>query len=610
MPDVAPHDPRSPKQGAGKHAAWILVVLLFGCRMPPAPAPGDTDTDIDPDTDTNTDTDTNADADTETDSDSDSDTDTDTDTGPVDADGDGIPAPDDCDDTDPAVFPGAPDVCGDDRVTDCNRVSDEGLVTVGATSWTSLTDALAAAPPGATVLVCPGTWTGPFTMAVAVTLSAHAGNAVTILDGGAAGTTLTALPGAIVNGFTIQGGQAAEGGGVRLGAPGALTLVDTIVRGNQATDGGGIWVAAGSTLAVLDSTVDLNDAELEGGGVYVDGGLYADVPSDVDLGGSTIADNEAGRQGGGVRLWGGTLTGGLVTRNFTPEPVSFGSEGGAGVSVQDDVTVIGTTISENTADGSGGVGGGLACLDFGARTLTLVDVIVDRNRADIGGGLGCSNWDVHLDGTTAITGNHASSGGGVHVVGYTLTGGVVSGNTAHYGGGVHTQGTTVSGITITGNTASLFGGGIYALPATVIDSHIEANHAGWGGGVYGSGDVSSSSIVGNQATSLGGGAYMTGSLTGTGITDNLAAEGAGVSSRPGGLVTIASSTVLRNVATVSGGGVTLLSEYVFPYVDGYGIFHPAETLYGTVVSESSDWGEGVDDNVPDDVFDGAVGWSG
>ena len=44
------------------------------------------------------------------------------DTGPtvVDQDGDGFPAELDCDDTDPAVFPGAAEVCGDGRENDCD----------------------------------------------------------------------------------------------------------------------------------------------------------------------------------------------------------------------------------------------------------------------------------------------------------------------------------------------------------------------------------------------------------------------------------------------------------------------------------------------------------
>src|SRR5690349_17834720 len=50
-----------------------------------------------------------------------------------DADGDGFHAIDDCDDADPDVYPGAPDLCGDDRVTDCDRTSDDGLVNLDGT---------------------------------------------------------------------------------------------------------------------------------------------------------------------------------------------------------------------------------------------------------------------------------------------------------------------------------------------------------------------------------------------------------------------------------------------------------------------------------------------
>jgi hypothetical protein len=48
------------------------------------------------------------------------------DTGPVDSDGDGHPAWQDCDDEDPAVFPGAEEACNG-RDDDCDGTADEGL---------------------------------------------------------------------------------------------------------------------------------------------------------------------------------------------------------------------------------------------------------------------------------------------------------------------------------------------------------------------------------------------------------------------------------------------------------------------------------------------------
>ncbi len=93
----------------------MLLLLVVACADGTKPETGTDDTDT-ADTDT-ADTDS-GDADT-------ADTDTaradtaDTDTAPVDADGDGFTSADDCDDTDPDVYPGAPEVCGDGVANDC-----------------------------------------------------------------------------------------------------------------------------------------------------------------------------------------------------------------------------------------------------------------------------------------------------------------------------------------------------------------------------------------------------------------------------------------------------------------------------------------------------------
>lgn len=47
----------------------------------------------------------------------------------ADADGDGVPAPTDCNDADPDVYPGAPEIC-DGLDQNCNAITDEGVTTL------------------------------------------------------------------------------------------------------------------------------------------------------------------------------------------------------------------------------------------------------------------------------------------------------------------------------------------------------------------------------------------------------------------------------------------------------------------------------------------------
>ncbi len=77
--------------------------------------------------------------------------------GPVDDDGDGVSPPADCDDTDPAIFPGASEVC-DGRDNDCDGLGDEGDPGAGGLCDTGLEGLCAAGIERCAggVLVCVG----------------------------------------------------------------------------------------------------------------------------------------------------------------------------------------------------------------------------------------------------------------------------------------------------------------------------------------------------------------------------------------------------------------------------------------------------------------------
>lgn len=86
--------------------------------------------------DADSDTDSDSDADGDTDADADADTDSDTDL-PKDADGDGFDTTSDCDDTNPAIYPGATERCDPDDVDeDCNGYADDSDgAPIGKSTW-------------------------------------------------------------------------------------------------------------------------------------------------------------------------------------------------------------------------------------------------------------------------------------------------------------------------------------------------------------------------------------------------------------------------------------------------------------------------------------------
>lgn len=182
----------------------------------------------------------------------------------------------------------------------------------------------------------------------------------------------------------------------------------------------------------------------------------------------------------------------------------------------------GLTITQGLT-GSGGAG----VFAGSTATLTLRDAVVSGNR-EIGGGGGgvyCTSCTVRIFNSVVRDNTSTSFGGGVRVAGS--------------GGGLEVIGSTISGNTTNGLNAH--GGGIQfggTNPFRMVNSTVSGNATlgsdSFGGGVRhtsGTSEVIHSTIVGNAATSWGGGVYANG--TETYINTVVAGNTSGAGATPG-----------------------------------------------------------------------------
>jgi len=243
--------------------------------------------------------------------------------------------------------------------------------------------------------------------------------------------TLTLNNGVTITGFISVYGL---GGGVCVWDSSSFTMNGGTIKGNTGNNGGGVCVNDG-TFTMKGGNITGNNADYGGGGVSVSDATF------TMSGGNISSNNTTHNDGGGVRV----NTRGIFTMssgNITDNNAPAGSGGGVSVNSGDTTfTMSGGTISGNTTDENGG------------------GVYVNGGTFTMNGG--------------TIKGNTGNNGGGVCVMDggtFTMGGGSIKGNNANYGGGVHattlyydnvTTTFTMSGGTIEGNRANSYGGGVY-----------------------------------------------------------------------------------------------------------------------------------------------------
>ncbi len=509
-----------------------------------------------------------------------------------DGDGDGFTvAQGDCDDGDPAVFPGAEEVCNgkDDDCDGAVDAADPDLdggdvyfadrdgdgygdpteATVGCTEPAGFVengqdcdDGDAGVNPGR-----PGSCTGTGV----IVLSPDGGDGEGYgyegiqgaLDGVREGDTIYLEPGTYrVNVRFPRKSVALVGtvaGRVVLDGSGCVAGEDTcsVVRFTWARDGGPLGPASPGAR--------LQDLVLTGGHGTVGGGEFDGAPTYAHGGGLLVADADPTIQGLEVRDNAAIRGGGVYVLHEAP-------------------TIVGSTFAGNTADTGGG-----AYVSYS--NAAFLSCRFEGNRAQSGGGLAADNGDPYLR-DIVVTGNVGEYGAGLNLTlssprmenfvvvdniglylggGFyiydsraTLVSGEVSGNTAKSGAGLNLlyANLVIQDVTVADNEAEEYGGGLYLYESNpVLDRMVvSGNRSEHGGGFnlsYANIRVTNSIVQFNVCNALGGGFYVSSSRP---QLTNVVIQGNEAGARGGGFYESYSNAELVNVtlagnrAGTDGGG--------------------------------------------------------
>jgi nitrous oxidase accessory protein NosD len=263
--------------------------------------------------------------------------------------------------------------------------------------------AIAAAGPGDTVVVCPGTYFENINFSgKAISVRSVGGPDVTILDGNAADSVVTFASGegptSVIEGFTIRNGRSGfdtsgfgNGGGVRIEDASPGVYGNTIVN-NRACTGAGIYVSFGSPV-IEGNTIAANvqsgcSGGTGGGGIRIGGSSAAVIRRNV------IRHNVmTSADGGGIALFAAGSP--LIELNVISDNRASGilpcAEGG-GISIvnHSDARIAGNLIVRNHA----GCGGGLYWLvPSGARGPLVVNNTLADNDSPAGSGIFADGFD-------------------------------------------------------------------------------------------------------------------------------------------------------------------------------------------------------------------------
>jgi predicted outer membrane repeat protein len=226
---------------------------------------------------------------------------------------------------------------------------------------------------------------------------------------------------AILDGFTIKGGNANEGSGNNYGGGmsivvGSPTLAHLTFTGNFATlEGGGMSNSGGSPFLE-----DINFIDNATGPDGVGGGL-SDGASNIRLDHADFIDNSAGRNGGGMYYGGG---GTLKNLYFSGNEAQFG---GGFFAAAGSPTLANVVFQNNSASSYGGG------VYVSSNTFPkIANALFYDNSAEQGGGLTTFYGSASLDHVTFYSNTALILGGGLfnYVGSFSLANSIFWGNAA------------------------------------------------------------------------------------------------------------------------------------------------------------------------------------
>jgi len=374
-----------------------------------------------------------------------------------------------------------------------------------------------------------------------LTVSGNDDSRIFDIDSAAANVTIDALT--LTDGNS--GGQ--NGGAIYSNVSNRLTVQNAVITGN-------------STGIIINRSNRGDDYAASGGGISQNEG-------ELVISNTTISNNQAGYDGGGVHFYsdntddllqvtGSTISGNIACVTTSPGPY-YGNDcigGGVAIAVNDyggSFNINNSTISGNQSNFGGGIGlyaDAISSQDYGAEIggqLSITGSTIADNRATGSGGGVFLYGEEDISAVVISDSNIINNQAGAVLP--PVRGG---GNAGASGGGIHfandygLNGLTISNTTITGNSATGNGGGVML----VFESY--------GSSVL----IENSTVTGNTAAPADPtrGYYYSYSGLGGGIA--LYNESTG-SDEPFGDLTIRDTTISGNTASENGGGLAGFTSF-------------------------------------------------